>query len=52
VVLMIAGIQILIVNRRFLPRAVRPPLWREFVLLACSGFYAFFAYWVLRDLIG
>jgi hypothetical protein len=52
VVLLIAGIQILIVNRRFLPRAVRPPLWRELVLFACSCFYAFFAYWVLRDLVG
>ena len=28
-VLVIAGIQILIVNRKFLPAAVRPKLWRE-----------------------
>ena len=52
VVLMIAGVQILIVNRRFLPPAVRPPLWREAGLLACSAFYAFFAYWVARDILG
>jgi hypothetical protein len=48
---MIAGVQIFLVNRRFLPRVVRPPLWRELGLLACSAFYAFFAYFVVRDLI-
>ena len=51
IVLLIAGIQIFLVNRRFLPRAVRPPLWREIGLLACSAFYAFFTYFVVRDLI-
>jgi hypothetical protein len=51
IVLMIAGVQIFLVNRRFLPRVVRPPLWRELGLLACSAFYAFFAYFVVRDLI-
>ena len=51
IVLMIAGVQIFLVNRRFLPRAVRPPLWREAGLLLCSGFYAFFAYFVVRDLL-
>lgn len=51
IVLLIAGIQIFIVNRRFLPRAVRPPLWREAGLLACSAFYAFFAYFVVRDIL-
>jgi hypothetical protein len=51
IVLLIAGIQIFLVNRRFLPKAVRAPLWREIGLLACSGFYAFFAYFVVRDLI-
>jgi hypothetical protein len=51
IVLMIAGVQIFLVNRRFLPRAVRPPLWREIGLLVCSGFYAFFAFFVVRDLI-
>ena len=43
--------QIFLVNRRFLPKAVRAPLWREIGLLACSGFYAFFAYFVVRDLL-
>jgi hypothetical protein len=51
IVLMIAGVQIFIVNRRFLPAVLRPPLWREVGLLVCSGFYAFFAYFVVRDLI-
>ena len=51
IVLAIAGVQILVVNRRFLPRAVRPPLWRELGLLACSAFYAFFAFFVIRDLV-
>jgi len=46
IVLMIAGVQIFLVNRRFLPRVLRAPLWREIGLLACSAFYAFFAYFV------
>src|SRR4029453_17987117 len=50
-VLLVGGIQIFLVNRRFLPPAVRPARWREFGLLACSGFYAFFAYFVFRDLL-
>jgi hypothetical protein len=51
IVLLIAGVQIFLVNRRFLPRAVRPPLWREIGLLVCSAFYAFFAFFVVRDVI-
>jgi hypothetical protein len=51
VVMVIAGIQILLVNRRFLPRALRPPRWREAALVACSAFYAFFAWFVFRDLL-
>jgi hypothetical protein len=50
-VLVIAGVQIFIINRRFLPRALRPPLWRELALLACVAFYAFFSFFVIRDLI-
>ena len=49
-VLAIAGIQIFLVNRRFLPRAVRPPAWRQAALLACSIFYAYFTFFVLRSL--
>jgi hypothetical protein len=51
VVLAIAGIQILIVNRRFLPRALRPPLWRELSLVVCSAFYAFFAFFAIRQVV-
>ncbi len=51
IVLLIAGVQIFLVNRRFLPPALRPPLWREIGLLLCSAFYAFFAYFVIRELI-
>ena len=50
VVLAIAGVQVFLVNRRFLPRAVRPSAWREAALLACSAFYAFFAWFALRDI--
>jgi hypothetical protein len=50
-VLAIAGVQIFRVNRRFLPRELRPPLWREVLLLACSAFYAFFSLFVIRDYI-
>jgi hypothetical protein len=50
-VLVVAGVQIVIVNRRFLPRAVRPALWQEAALLVCSAFYAFFAFFVIRDLV-
>jgi hypothetical protein len=49
-VLAVAGVQIFLVNRRFLPPAVRAPLWREAGLLACSAFYAFFTFFVARDL--
>lgn len=49
VVLAVAGVQIFLVNRRFLPRAVRAPWWREAGLLGCSGFYGVFAFFVIRD---
>jgi hypothetical protein len=51
IVLLIAGIQIFFVNRRFLPPALRPAKWREAGLLLCSAFYAFFAWFVVRDLV-
>jgi hypothetical protein len=51
-VLAIGAVQIFIVNRRFLPRAVRPALWREMALLVCAGFYAFFSYFAIRALVG
>jgi len=51
VVLAIAGVQIVIVNRSFLPRAVRPALWREAGVLLCSLFYAFFAFFAIKDVV-
>jgi hypothetical protein len=42
-VMAIAGVQILLVNRRFLPRALRAPLYREALLAACVCFHGFFA---------
>ena len=51
IVLVIAGVQIFLVNRRFLPKALRPPLWRELALLACAGFYAFFSFFVIRTVL-
>ena len=51
IVLAVAGVQIFLVNRRFLPAAVQAPGWRNAALFACSAFYAFFAYFVVRDLI-
>lgn len=46
-ILAVSGAQILIVNRRFLPRALRPRLWRELALAACVLFYGFFVTRVL-----
>ena len=51
VIMVIAGVQIFRVNRRFLPPALRPPLWREAMLLACSVFYAFFSFVVIMGLV-
>jgi hypothetical protein len=51
IVLAISGVQIFLVNRRFLPRALRPSGWREAGVLLCSVFYAFFAYFVIRDIL-
>ena len=48
-VMVIAGTQILIVNRRFLPKAVRGSVWREVGLALCVLFYAVFSFFVIRD---
>ena len=40
----VESLHTLIVNRRFLPRELRPPLWREACLVLCALFYgAFFS---------
>ena len=38
-VLAIGAVQILLVNRRFLPKAMRPPLWRQAALVAAAVVY-------------
>lgn len=49
-VLVFSGVQILIVNRTFLPRELRPSPWREAMLLACVAFYSFFVFRLLVSL--
>ena len=51
IVLAIAGVQIVMVNRRFLPRVLRPSLWREIGVLGCSAFYAYFAFYAIRAFV-
>jgi len=51
IVMVIGSVQIFLVNRRFLPRAVRPARWREAALLLCAVFYAFFSFFVIRSVI-
>jgi hypothetical protein len=41
--LTLLSLHTLIVNRRFLPRELRPPVWREAGVLLCALFYGFFA---------
>ena len=50
-VMAVAGVQILIVNRRFLPRELRPPLYRELMLVLCIAFYGFFSVRVFLSML-
>jgi len=50
-VMVLGGIQIFLINRRFLPRELRPAIWREVLLWVCVAFYAFFSVFVIRSLI-
>jgi hypothetical protein len=47
----LAGGQILIVNRRFLPRELRAPLYLELLLACCVCSYGFFAGQVIIELV-
>jgi hypothetical protein len=38
----ISGVHVVITNYRFLPREIRPPLWRVIAVFACVAFYSFF----------
>ena len=42
-ILSLGAFQILLVNTRFLPQPLRPPLWRCLCLAACGVFYGAFA---------
>ena len=47
VVFVISPLHLLYINTRFLPEAVRPPMWRRVALVAMSLFYgAFVALWL------
>jgi Mn2+/Fe2+ NRAMP family transporter len=38
-IMAIGAVQILLVNRRFLPKEIRPPLWRQGALVICAVVY-------------
>ena len=42
VIFVIESVHTLVVNRMFLPRELRPPLWREICLVVCTLFYGGF----------
>jgi hypothetical protein len=50
-VLAIAGIQVLMVNRKLLPRELQPPAWRQVALLVSSIFYTIISIMVAREAI-
>jgi hypothetical protein len=41
-IFVVESLHTLVVNRKFLPRELRPPLWREAVLVLCALFYGSF----------
>jgi hypothetical protein len=52
-IFVIESVHTLIVNRRFLPRELRPPVWREATLVLCALFYgAFLAVAIWRLILG
>ena len=53
IVFVISSLHLLYINTRFLPEAVRPPMWRRVALVAMSVFYgAFVALWLRGVLLG
>lgn len=50
-VLAIGAIQILLVNRRFLPREMQPPLWRQAALVIAAVVYGLITGVVVYDLV-
>lgn len=52
-ILAVGSIHILLVNRRFLPRELRPPRWRQAALGLCCIFYGFFfLHWLRQVILG
>ena len=43
-IFVVASIHLLVVNHKFLPKKLRPPLWRSVVLVAMCLFYSFFVF--------
>jgi hypothetical protein len=41
-IFVVSSIHILVVNHKFLPKQLRPPLWRSLLVVACALFYSFF----------
>ncbi|MDQ3684178.1 MAG: Nramp family divalent metal transporter [Acidobacteriota bacterium] len=50
-VLAIAGVQVLVVNRKLLPPELRPALWRQAGLILCTIFYGIFTLIVFGTLL-
>ena len=40
--LVITSLHTLYVNRKFLPKEIQPPVWRQIGLILCAVFYSFF----------
>ena len=50
-VMVISALHILYINTKFLPRELRPPLWRRLALIFMAIFYGFFVYlWLMGGL--
>ncbi len=52
VIFVFESIQTIVVNRRVLPRELRPALWREACLVLCALFYGTFAVAAIRGVLG
>ncbi len=47
-----SAIHLLYINTKFLPKALRPPMWRRAALVFMSVFYGFFVYlWLMGGLV-
>ncbi len=52
IVFVVSSLHLLYINTRFLPEAVRPPMWRRLALVAMSVFYGAFVVLWLRGQFG